>query len=275
MRYLIFTILFCFAFSMPLEAQIFKKLKEKVKESAEESASRRMEEKADEQVEKGLDEIFESDKKKKKKVENPYDSPTIETSSSDKTPPENYVFDYKLAVQMHIDGQEDMGMDYLLPSQGDFYAMEMKEVVSMLMVTDAERKAMFQFMDYGGNKMMMVQDLDFSDEEQQAMEETSFKKIPNKTIMGYDCEGIEIENKEMRSKLYFTKKAPVHFTFFNDPEQAKNFTIPIEVEELMNEDVLMLEMQMEDFNQGFKVLWKATSLTKNKINIDTSSYRKM
>lgn len=277
MRYFIFTFIFCFTVSIPVEAQILKKLKEKVTKSAEESVSKRMQEKADEQVEKGLDEVFESDRKESKsdENENPYSAQPVRNSSSDKKPPENYKFDYKLVVEMYIDNEEDMSMDYLLSTDGDYYAMEMKETVSMLMVTDAERKAMFQFMDYGGNKMMMVQDLNFSEEEQQAIEETSFKKLPNKTIMGYPCEGIELTNKDMRSEIYFTKEAPVNFTFFNDPEQSKNFSIPTEIEDIMNDDVLMMEMQMEDLNQGYQVLWKAKSLEKEDKQINTNGYRRM
>lgn len=282
MRFFIFLFVISIGLYSPCEAQILKKLKERVSNSAEESVSRRIEKKANEKVEDGLDGILESDQKqpnkKKKREANPYgDQPAITASTSRKTPADTYQFDYKLAVEMEMDGENmDMNMDYLLSSNGKYYAMEMNEGVKMLMVTDVQLKAMFQFMDMGAAKMMMVQDLDIElDEEQSSMENTKIQKIPGKKILGFDCEGIEMVNEDMRSKIYFTKKAPISFTFFNDPQQAKSFTIPKEIEDLMNQDILMLEMQMQDFKEGFDVIWKAKSLEKHEHHIKTSDYRKI
>ena len=279
MRYFLYTFVLFFVVSVSAEAQIFKKIKEKVTESAEESASKRIEKKAEEQVEKGLDEIFEDNEKSRRNnanaPENPYEAQAVRSSTSNKKPPATYAFDYILKVEMHIDGEMDMGMDYLLSSAGNYYAMEMNEGVQMLMVTDIEKKAMFQFMEMGATKMLMVQDLDFTEEEQENLEDLQIKKIPNKTIMGFNCEGVEMINSEMRSKIYFTKDAPVNFTFFNDPEQSKNFAIPKEIEDLMNENVLMLEMQMEDLNEGYQVLWKAKTLDKQNKKVNTSGYQRM
>lgn len=278
MRYCIYTLILCFGVQVSADAQILKRLKKKAAESVEESATKRMEKKTEEEIEKAMDEIFESNQKQAKKNPNqaPYDTQPMRSSSSDKKPASSYVFDYRLIAEMHFDGQKDMGMDYLLSSKGKYYAMEMNQGMQMLMVTDVDRNVMFQFMDYGANKMMMAQDLTIDEiEEQEQIENTKFNTIPNKTIMGYDCEGIEMINDEMHTKIYFTKKAPVSFTFFNDPEQSQNLAIPKEVKALIDDDVLMLEMEMEDLTEGFKVIWRAKSLAKSSRKIETAGYQKM
>jgi hypothetical protein len=239
-----------------------------------------MERKADKAVEESLDGIFES-KAKRNTASNPYERQPVRSSSSNKTPPEVYQFDYSLTAEMQTDEDIDMKMNYLLKKNSNYFAMEMNQMdmgedANMMMVIDQDRKAMFQFVDMQANKILMAQDLemDSDSDDQDVIDNTEITKVPNKQILGYDCEGVQIENDEMRSTIYFTNKAPIGFTFFNDPEQSKNFSIPKEIQGLMKEDTLMLEMHMEDLKEGLEVTWKALSLDKTSRELNTNAYKK-
>jgi len=196
-------ILVCY--SQQTEAQFFKNLKKRAEEAAKEAVLRKAEEKAARTAEKGMDKIFDFDFSKK--------------SMDPSVLPESYDFEWKYKLKMKSK-QGDFDMAYYLKSGANYFGSkpEFKEKMvmnGMFMVMDQEAKAMTVFMSANGKKSghivpSMTDVADTADNEQ-LMSEMNYKELDTKTILGYECQGFQLENKDMKMVMYITFDAPVSF----------------------------------------------------------------
>jgi hypothetical protein len=94
----------------------------------------------------------------------------------------------------------------------------------MLMVFDEELDIMAIFMEtedgksgtllkspISNNKNMEDEVNDAMDEAAFALEEYTFTELGTKTILGYECQGFQMENDEMKMIMYMALDAPVSF----------------------------------------------------------------
>jgi len=196
--------------------------------------------------------------------------------------PEKYEFDWEFKTEMTSAKGEKIQMNYFLNSSNKDYAgLEMstedsKQKGNMMMVMDTKSEAMVMFMESGGQKMGQMHKMPESKAKAKD-EEFTFKEIGTKTILGYECFGIEVENKGTKATMYYTLDAPVTFSaFFNFANNKAPKGFDPALMEVMKEDALLKEMNAIDKNkpkESFTLT--AISLDKKNTNIKKGDYQFM
>ena len=104
----------------------------------------------------------------------------------------------------------------------------------------------------------------------------SFKEIGTKTILGYTCYGIEVENNDYIANIYFTLDAPVNFSAFfafsNNKSGPKGFDPALL--KVLEEDALLMEMSAKHkkkSKQSFTMT--ALSLEKKSTELKKEDYQ--
>ncbi len=205
-KLVVITLCVLLGFSQHTNAQFFKKLKKRAEQAAKEAVLRKAEEKAAMETEKGMDKIFNFDLSKK--------------SMDPSILPESYDFEWKYKLQLKSkQGAFDMTY-YLKPGASYFGSKpEFKEKMimnGMFMVIDESIKAMTIFMSTDGKKSGHIVPSQTEEtvelaEEDQLMKDMNYKELGTKEILGYQCQGFQIENKEIKMIMYVTFDAPVSF----------------------------------------------------------------
>ncbi|MEQ3796364.1 DUF4412 domain-containing protein [Flavobacteriaceae bacterium MJ-SS4] len=204
--------------------------------------------------------------------------------------PDTYVFNWLFKTNMEITGKKkskntETNMNFFLNTDKDYYGMDVenedmkKSGGKAVMVFDFKEEAMVMFADYGGQNMAMLNKL--KDPTKKEIKEKdrnySFKEIGTKTILGYQCYGMEVENKDSLVTLWFTLDAPVNFSaFFAFSSEAapKGFSDP-QLFDVLKEDALLMEMEMIDKKKGENIKMTAISLEEQKTEFHKKDYQFM
>jgi len=204
--------------------------------------------------------------------------------------PETYAFNWEFKTNMEIEVKKksDNGiypMNYLVNTNNDYYAIEYenedikKSGGRSVMVFDFKSEAMVMFANYGSQNMGMISKL--KDPKQKPIKDKdrnyTYKEIGTKTILDYECYGIEVENKNSLVTLWFTLDAPVNFSaFFAFSSEAapKGFSDP-QLFDVLKEEALLMEMHMIDKkkNQSMKMI--PISLEQKKMEFHKKDYQFM
>lgn len=189
------------------QAQFLKKLKKKAEQAIEDVVVKKTADKAAEMAGKSMDKIFDID----------FGGAQADPSIL----PENYNFEYKYTMQMtHKKGT--MNMTYYLTPGAKYFGSqpELEDnpmANGMLMVFDEELGIMAIFMETEDGKsgtLLKNQSVDIDDmAEQQAtnMEDYTFTELGTKTILGYECQGFQMENDDIKMTMYMATDSPVSF----------------------------------------------------------------
>ena len=163
--------------------------------------------------------------------------------------PDAYIFDWEFKTEIKTAKKESMEMNYLINSNSkDYFGMEMssKELKgqgTMSIVMDAKQKTMAMFMAMSGQKMVQLSKIPESKSNKNEPK-YSYKEIGTKTILGYECYGMEIEDADYIANIYFTLDAPVNFSAFfafsNNKNSPKGFDPALL--QVLEEDALLMEM---------------------------------
>lgn len=197
--------------------------------------------------------------------------------------PETYVFDWEFKTEIKTGENESMEMNYLINSKGkdyfgmEFSSLELKGNGTMLMVMDAKEKIMTMFMDMNGQKMAQMSVI--KDQKPGKNDpKYSYKEIGTKTILGFTCYGLEVENADYKSEIYFTLDAPVNFSAFfafsNNKNAPKGFDPALL--KVLKEDALLMEMtatHKKKKKQNYTMT--AISLEEKNSDIKRSAYQFM
>lgn len=188
--------------------QFLKKLKKKAEQAVEEVVVRKTADKAAQMAGKGMDKIFNID------FEGAQVDPNIL--------PERYDFEWKYTLQMkHNKG--DMNMTYYLKPNAKYFGsqpeLEHNTMANgMFMIFDEGLGAMVILMETENGKSGHVLknptgDIDNISEEADvaSMGDYTFKELSSKTILGYECQGFQMENDELEMTMYVALDAPVSF----------------------------------------------------------------
>ena len=162
--------------------------------------------------------------------------------------PASYNFDYLYSMKMTTqEGAVDM--DYYLSKTEPYMGMKMNmgedKNMNMSMVFDEGNKTLFTFV----NGMAMATEMDLSDaattEDVDMYNDYSFKELPNRTFLGYDCIGREMENDEYKFTIYI---APNMEAGFGNMFKSKHANIPPSMQKFSKEyeNGLMMYMEMVD-----------------------------
>lgn len=200
-------IIIVFAFCTSAKAQFLKKLKKKAEQAVEEVIVRKTADKAAQMAGKGMDKVF-----------------NIDFGGAQADPsvlPEVYDFEWKYTMQMtHKKG--NMNMTYYLKPGAKYFGSqpELEDnpmANGMFMVFDEELDIMAIFKETEDGKSGMLlknpsSDIeDMAEQEEANLEDYTFTKIGTKTVLGYECQGFQMENDEMKMTMYMAMDAPVSF----------------------------------------------------------------
>ena len=158
--------------------------------------------------------------------------------------PDFYSFDYRYALKMTTQ-EGEIDFDYFLSKTEPYMGAKMNMGMDMSMIFDEGRKIMFTYV----NGMGIATEMDFND----AMDEDdvnmyndyTFKELPNREFLGYDCIGREMENYEYKFTIYI---APDMEAGFGNMFKSEHANIPPAMQKfaLEYENGLMMYMEMMD-----------------------------
>lgn len=268
---IIFSACIACMFCVPnLNAQFLKKLKKKVEQKVEQTVINKTADKAAQKTSKSMDKVFD---------------PNLGGNRSGKkvTPtdvPGSFEFDYRYQMTMTT-SQGQMEMDYFLKPNSPYLGVKMNQGMEMFMVMDGEKNINYMFMESGGTKIGTATSLDASDitdTDDYDMSDYTVTDLPNKTFLGYNCEGKRMENEDYVFIMYYTNDAEVSFNdvYKTDPER-----IPDAVKSQFKgaEGALMMYMDMKDKkNKGKRNTsgtMECTVLEPTNFSFNTSGYQFM
>lgn len=158
--------------------------------------------------------------------------------------PESYRFDYLYSLKMTTKEGEVLFDYYLNPSE-PYMGAKINTGMEMSMVFDEGNKVLFTYV----NGMSMATEMDLTyepdEEEMQVDHNYTFKELPNRQFLGYDCIGREMENEEYKFTIYI---APDMEAGFGKMFKSEHANIPPAMQKFSreHENGLMMYMEMED-----------------------------
>lgn len=272
MRLLKFLLVIIFTVSAApdTQAQILKKLKKKIEKGVEQTVIEKTNDKVQHEASKSMDKMLEGAMSGNNGMAGRGEMVNLEQV------PESYAFSYTYTLEMKDEKRnEATAMDMYLEPDAPYWGMQMQEAKEMKMVYDAAKSLMVMYMDQNDQKMAMAFKSEMSDlmeeEEQEAFE---VREIPGKEIMGYNCQGFEVETADYLVTIYNTFEAEVSLAnvFGMNKDLPDNFD-----PKWIKKDGkygLMMEMYMKDkSDKGEDVSMRCTDLTKNEMEINKSDYQ--
>ncbi|CAN1558158.1 Domain of unknown function DUF4412 [Flavobacteriaceae bacterium] len=195
--------------------------------------------------------------------------------------PNSYVFSWKYVMEIKTDEGKAMNAAYFLePNAGYFgFNIGQKKEESTFMIMDAHNRIMVTCFGNAKEKMASASKMpDYSEMENIESEKSKFiyKAMPNKTILGYNCKGIQAINDEYDIIFYYTNDAKVSFgdLFKNQknkkiPDAFSNYFKP-------GEKPLMMDMTIKDMmNKGKVSTMRCISLDKSVFVFNKADYHFM
>ncbi len=162
--------------------------------------------------------------------------------------PASYNFDYRYAMEMSTQ-EGTVNMDYYLSKTQPYMGMKMSmgedKNMNMSMVFDEGNKTLFTYV----NGMAMATEMDLNDttyvDDVDMYNDFTFKELPNRTFLGYDCIGREMENDEYKFTVYI---APNMEAGFGNMFKSEHANIPPSMQKFSKEyeNGLMMYMEMVD-----------------------------
>lgn len=225
------------------QAQFWKKLKKRAEQAAEETVMRKAEEKAAQETEKAFDKVYDMDFGKQSKVD-----PAILRNT--------YEYNWKYTMQMqHKKGV--MNMNYFLREGGTDFgsSFEMDQgtelMNGMFIIMDETAGVTAILMERNGKKFGQVlksptDDIIDMAEEQNQINDYEFKEIGTKEILGYECQGFQMENEDVTMTLYLAMNTPVSFNQLAAGQNAKRLPKGFDPKWLdkIGDNSLMMEMDV-------------------------------
>lgn len=300
---IIYIIFCCFSLSYTADAQFLKNLKKKAQDAVERSILKKTDEVVSEETDKALNggasENEEETESGGRNVNAPLGQPANPTMSgmnpfgSGKAPdhlPDAYAFDWEFKTKINIEGKKkkdnaELEMNYFINENKDYYAVEyeseelVKSGGKATMIFDFKSEAMVMLSEYDKQKMAMLMAMKDPSKKEVKEEDRNYtyKEIGTKTILGYECYGMQIENKESVVTMYFTLDAPVNFSAFfafSSKAAPKGFSDP-QLFDILKEEALLMEMDMVDKKGKQNMQMTAISLEKNPNRFNTAEYQFM
>ncbi|MGB7786070.1 MAG: DUF4412 domain-containing protein [Salinimicrobium sp.] len=270
MRKLVWILLSLFVFSIPAEAQILKKLKKKVERKVENKVTEKLSDKAADETDSMMTRMMGE------QMNNSAMMPMgVEQVSIDEVPAQ-YDFNWKYNARINTT-QGDMEMIYRLKNKAPYMGVEMHQGTDVFMVMDTKNDLMAMFFESQGSKMLMASRMKSkqASSEEEFYKDAKIKQIAGKKILGYNCDGYEVETDDHLVKFYITNEADVSFTQMYQYEKSK-LPPAIKEEWLKSGNGLLMEMQMIDKKSpSNNASMVCTGLKKEAMIINKSNYQSM
>lgn len=130
---------------------------------------------------------------------------------------DTYDFDYIYKVEM-TNKKNTIQFDYYLTEDAGYFGFVLptinKDEIGMDMFTtiDNDNEITAMFMEMMGKKMVKTSKIKLSDFDYDTDDsEYKITEIGSKTILGFECDGFIMENKESEITVHITNEAPVSF----------------------------------------------------------------
>lgn len=206
------TSMLCIAFlvlaSQLSYGQFLKKLKKQAEKAVEEVVIRKTADKAAQMAGKGMDKIFNID--------------LAGAQVDPKTLPKTYDFEWKYTLQMaHKKGH--MNMTYYLKPNAKYFGsepeLEQSQMTNgMFMIFDEALGIIVILMEnedtksgYALKKPTTNIENISDDDTDKPLADYTIKELDTKTILGYECQGFQMENEDLKMTMYVALDAPVSF----------------------------------------------------------------
>lgn len=235
-RILLIAVLIAGVGTINVNAQFLKELKNQALERSKEVVIGKTAEKAADKTGDAMDKILNPDFSK---IANP-GGKKVDMARL----PDFYSFDYRYALKMTTrEGAIDF--DYYLSKTEPYMGTKMNMGMDMSMIFDEGRKIMFTYV----NGMGIATEMDLYDavdeEDVNMYNNYTFKELPNREFLGYDCVGREMENDEYKFTVYI---APDMEAGFGTMFKSEHANIPPAMQKFAQEyeNGLMMYMEMVD-----------------------------
>ena len=262
----VFSLVLLLVFNNVLEAQILKKLQKKVQDKVEQKASDKAEEGTESSMEKALDANAMAIAHGKNKV----DPSSV---------PDSYLFSWKYSLEIQSENEKAMIMDYFLEPNAEYFGFKMGESGEMFMVIDSRNKLMITAFEQEKEKVAMASKMpDYSEMTSKENESDgfSYRSLPNKIIMGYNCKGIEATSADFVMVFYYTNEAKVSFSDMFRSQQKQKTPDVLKRYFKTGDRPLMMTMSMKDLKDKGKITtMKCVVLEKNSREFLKSDYKFM
>ncbi|MDT7829093.1 DUF4412 domain-containing protein [Pricia sp. S334] len=267
-----FTFIVLLLIGTTVQGQFLKKLGKRAEKAAERTVLNRADEEAAKKTDQALDEVLTME------------MGTMGGSQVDPDVlPGSYEFDWRYTLRMsHEKG--DIDLNYFLSEDGGAFGSRPElnqgtgSMGNMLMVIDPGLETTTILMDNGGQKTGMVMsnpDLSEAVAQESDMDEYELKEIGTKEILGYTCQGFQMENEDTKMTMYIAFDTPVSFSDMYSGSNAKQLPKGFDPKWLdkIGENSLMMEM---DFVNKKKKKQSAkmtcVALEKDPMTIDLGEY---
>lgn len=255
-----------------VNAQLLKKIAQSDEKATERAVLKKTEQKTAEKTDKTLDGIFNLD----------LGGMMGDSNMDPSILPESYNYEWRYTLQTeHKKG--NMKMHYYLREEGsDFVSrMEMQQqsmMGGMLMLIDPALNVTSILMNSKGKKhgqIISTPEMDLSNTDfENSMDGYEFKEIGTKEIIGYRCQGFQIENEDTIMTMYVAFDTPVSLNkvYGNDPKRLPKGFDPKWLDKI-GKNSLMMEM---DFHNKKKpkqsAKMRCVALEKDPLTINIAEY---
>ena len=191
--------------------------------------------------------------------------------------PAKYSFSWKYSMEMKSSAGKTIVSDYFLEPNAAYYGANMNQTGSnMFMIMDSSKKLMVNSFEKGAKKMAMASKIQDYTPGDSKNSKYTYKILPNKVILGFNCKGIQATNATSTMVFYYTNDAKVSFSEMfksqqnqSTPNAFKNFFKP-------NEKPLMMSLNYTDLKDKSKSMtMKCVSLEKETKTFNKSDYQFM
>lgn len=254
------------------QAQFFKKIAKSAEKAAERTVLKKTEQETAKKTDKALDGIFNMEM-----------GGMMGNSNMDPSVlPESYNYEWRYTLQTeHKKGS--MKMHYYLKKDGTDFAsrMEMQQQTmmgGMLMVIDPGLNATTILMNSNGKKhgqIISSPEIDIDEmSSENSIEGYEFKEIGTKQILGYTCQGFQMENEETKMTMYVAFDTPVSLNkvYGSDPKRLPKGFDPKWLDKI-GKNSLMMEMDFQNKKkpkQSAKM--RCVALEKDPLTINIADY---
>lgn len=188
--------------------------------------------------------------------------------------PSAYDFDwqYKTTLVMDSRPKDPMDINFLLRKNAKYQGSEItdrknKDMGKVTMVFDSDLKTMALFMDGQGDQKILQLFPVPEVKESKVDVDFSITEIPSKTILGYPCKGLKMENNEYVLQVYHAADAPVSLSNFFSFSGNKKMSLP-DIDPRITKQFsggLIMEMQVSDKKKA-KNSFMITARALNKVS---------
>ena len=179
--------------------------------------------------------------------------------------PNSYSFSWKYIMEIKTADANAMNAEYFLEPNASYFAMNISqgEGQNMLMIMDSKNSITVTCFGNGKEKMASASKMaDYSEMAKKESEKSKFtyKTLPNKTFLGYNCKGIQATNDEYDMIFYYTGDAKV--SFGDMIKNQKGWKMPDGLASYFKPEdkTLLMDMTMKDLKSRKVTTMKCVSL---------------